>query len=104
MSQNGESDVEYVDLKTKLNAETAKIAWRELQRFFAQGRVLQVSSELDLVAAGCEFACDNKQQVDAWVQQEKIAQPADEQAQRWYEEDQYVWALVIAPWVLIQEV
>ena len=36
-------------LSDVFDAETAKIAWQELQRFFAQGLAIGVEPELDLV-------------------------------------------------------
>ena len=38
--------------KEKVNLETAKIHWKDLQRFFAKGEAVWVSSELDLVEVG----------------------------------------------------
>jgi hypothetical protein len=35
--------------KDKVNQETSKIAWSELQRFFAQGLAVNVTPDLDLV-------------------------------------------------------
>ena len=35
--------------RARINQETARLPWRELQRFFAQGRVIAVAPELDLV-------------------------------------------------------
>ena len=36
-------------LRAKLEGETSKIAWRELQRFFANGTAIYVAPALDLV-------------------------------------------------------
>ena len=38
------------ELMLKLNRETSRILWTELQRFYAQGAVLVVAPELDLIA------------------------------------------------------
>ena len=35
--------------RTKLNLETARMAWSELQRFFASGAAIYVSADLDLI-------------------------------------------------------
>ena len=41
--------------KDKVNLETSKIAWQELQRFFASGAAVFVASELDLVEVAHQF-------------------------------------------------
>jgi len=36
-------------LRAKLNQETAKAGWAELQPFFARGQTIYVAPELDLI-------------------------------------------------------
>ena len=89
-------------LKTKLNLETATAPWRELQTFFAQGLVLNIAKDLDLLSVGEQFAADNKALFEQWLASGQVAQVTDEQALNWYETDATVWALVIKPWILVQ--
>lgn len=91
-----------VPLKAKLNLETATAPWRELQTFFAQGLVLNIQKELDLLMVGEQFAADNKVLFEQWLDSGKVAQVTDEQAMSWHESDTTVWALVIKPWILVQ--
>ena len=35
--------------RAKINTETARISWKELQRFFASGKTLYVEADLDHV-------------------------------------------------------
>ncbi len=37
--------------RTKINLETAKVNWTEIERFFAQGSLISVDRHLDLVTA-----------------------------------------------------
>lgn len=90
--------------RTKLLAETAKIPWLELQRFFAAGSVLSVASELDLVDVACAMTADNKAVVAPWVQAGQVGAVSDSQAMEWLETDALVWAVVLSPWVLVQPV
>ncbi|MEQ8427355.1 MAG: DUF2288 domain-containing protein [Gammaproteobacteria bacterium] len=92
------------ELVAKLNAETAKIAWSELQTFFASGMTVYVSHKLDLIKVACELAEDNRDQVEDWMGQGLVANVRDEQASAWLESDILVWATVIHPWVLVQPV
>ncbi len=93
-----------VPLKTKLNLETARAPWRELQTFFAQGLVLNIHKDLDLLMVGEQFAADNKTLFSEWLDSGQVAQVTDKQAMSWYEADASVWTLVIKPWILVQAV
>lgn len=89
--------------RTKINQETSRIAWKDLQRFFASGATVLVSAELDLVEAAFQISEDNKNQVAEWLSEDKIGKVTDTQASLWYETDAEVWAVVVSPYVLIQE-
>ena len=86
----------------KINSETARIPWKELQRFFASGKTLYVDSDLDLVEVGIAFHRDQAEMVAQWLDQEKILAVSTELAKHWIENNAEVWAVVVKPWVLIQ--
>ncbi len=88
----------------ELNLETAKIAWSELQRFFARGLAIFVDEELDLIETAAELSLDNKAALQNWMRQGKVAPVNDEQAKLWLDRDTQVWAVVLAPWVLVQPI
>ena len=88
--------------RAKINLETSKIAWKELQRFFAGGTALMVSAELDLVEAAFQMSEDNVEQIRQWAEAGKLMRVPDEQAREWLEADALVWAVVVSPWVLVQ--
>ncbi len=85
-----------------LNLETARIAWRELQRFFARGVTVAVAQELDLLKVATEIARDNKAAVAAWMEAGAVGVVADDQAKQWLQADVEVWSVVVKPWVLVQ--
>jgi len=89
--------------KEKVNLETSQIAWKELQRFFASGSAVFVAPELDLVDVAYQFSIDNKEQVASWMQNNQVALVSDQQAMDWFESDAVVWAVVVKPWILVQE-
>ncbi|WP_019865314.1 DUF2288 domain-containing protein [Methylovulum miyakonense] len=89
-------------LKEKINLETSQIAWRGLQRFFAQGLAVNVAPELDLVEVAYQFSNDNKSQVAQWLANQQIGLVTDQQALAWWEDDTAVWAVVVKPWLLVQ--
>ena len=90
--------------KDKVNQETSQIAWSELQRFFAQGLAVYISPSLDLVKVADAFAKDNKSLVEEWMQQQQVHLVSDQQASKCIQDDSQVWAVVIKPWVLIQDI
>jgi hypothetical protein len=89
--------------REKVNLETSKIAWKELQRFFASGSAVFVASSLDLVDVAYQFSIDNKMRVAQWMQNNQVALVSDQQAISWLESDTEVWAVVVKPWILVQE-
>jgi hypothetical protein len=89
--------------REKVNLETSKIAWKELQRFFASGTAVFVASTLDLVDVAYQLSIDNKNQVAQWMQNNQIALVSDQQALNWLESDTEVWAVVVKPWILVQK-
>ncbi len=91
------------DLRVKLNTETAKIAWAELQKPFARGAVVKVSPGLDLVEVATSFALDDKAAVESWMRSGLVGRLGDDDARDWQERDPTLWAVVVAPWVLVQE-
>lgn len=88
--------------RAKVNLETARIAWKEVQRFFASGAAIFVSDELDLVEVAFQISEDNKAQLMEWMKAGKVARVSDEQALAWHEADADVWAVVVSPYLLVQ--
>ncbi|WP_313089667.1 DUF2288 domain-containing protein [Pseudomonas sp.] len=90
-------------LYAKLLGETASITWQELQPFFARGALLRVASDFDLIDAAQAVARDDRDCVAAWLASGRLAKLEAEQARDWLERDPSLWAVVVAPWVLVQE-
>jgi hypothetical protein len=99
MKTKPENDTELHD---KINSETARVKWSELERHFAAGSVLFVSDELDLIKAALHIAHDDKQTVQHWMAEGKLAKVTDVQAQTWTASDASLWASVVSPFVLVQ--
>lgn len=89
-------------LRVQLNGETARFAWKELQRFFAAGTVIAVGDTLDLIEVAVQIAMDNKGAVEQWLQAGQLGQVSDVQAQSWLEADAALWTVVVKPWILVQ--
>ncbi|MCL6271212.1 DUF2288 domain-containing protein [Sansalvadorimonas sp. 2012CJ34-2] len=94
---------EILSTNEKLNLETARIPWAELQRLYARGVVMVVSENLDLVSVAVAVVDDLADQVKAWVGQGKLRRATDKDALEWYEGEASLWAVAVAPWVLVQQ-
>lgn len=83
---------------------TAPIEWKALEPHFALGQVLTVSQELDLVTVAEAFTRDDSAAVKDWMGAGLVQLTADAQAAVWHERNpDNLWAVVIRPWVLVQE-
>jgi hypothetical protein len=90
------------ELHDKINRETARLNWSELERHFANGAVVYVSGELDLVEVALRIAHDDKEHLAPWIAEGKIAKVSDAQALDWQASDARLWASVVSPFVLVQ--
>lgn len=90
------------ELHTKINCETARLPWSELQRQFAQGAVIYVSPELDLVDVAVRMSSDDKDSIAAWLAAGQVGKVTDEQAQSWSAAEASLWTSVVIPFVLVQ--
>ncbi|MBE2896075.1 DUF2288 domain-containing protein [Pasteurellaceae bacterium HPA106] len=87
-----------------LNQEIAKIHWHELQVHFARGRVIYIAPKLDLVHVAQQMLQDDSQAIASLIEQGKIHAVTAEQAQTFYAHNQTLWAVVLPPWVLVQDI
>ncbi|HKM27213.1 MAG TPA: DUF2288 domain-containing protein [Thiopseudomonas sp.] len=90
-------------LYAQLLGETAQITWAEVMPQFAKGNVLWVASQHDLVAVAEYIINDDKKQVSALMQQKALHVLTDATAMDYAARDPELWAVVVAPWVIIQE-
>ena len=89
-------------IRAKLNSETAKLGWNELQRFFACGKLLYVNSDLDLIDVAFAIQQDDQVKVQQWKEQTRLTRVSDLQAKDWFVDNSLLWTLVVKPWILVQ--
>ncbi len=87
----------------KLNIDTGVMAWEELARHFARGVVVFIGAELDLVTVGQAMLNDDAVVMEQWREQGQLRRASDDDARNWHRDNTEFWALVIAPWVIVQE-
>ena len=90
-------------LRAKLNLETAQLGRPELDRHFARGDVIKVAVGVDLIDAALHIAENNTASVEAWLAEGRIARAELSDAEDWHARQPMFWAVVVAPWVLVQE-
>lgn len=100
MKTNPDNDT---DLRLKINSETARLPWAELEKHFAQGAVIFVSPDLDLIDVAVRISHDDKESIAGWMGAEKIGKVTDEQAQAWTEGQAALWTSVVHPFILVQQ-
>lgn len=91
------------ETKAKLNLETSRIRWHELQTYFARGQVVRVGKALDLLDVASELTADNRALFEQWLTAGDVGEVSPDTARTWYERDAELWAVVVAPWVLVQD-
>lgn len=91
-------------INEKLNTETARIAWSELQPHFARGAAVYVAPDLDLIEIARYVADDAAAKLQPLMAAGKFGVISEDQARAFYADNQEMWAVVVAPWVLVQPV
>jgi len=89
-------------IRAKLNSETAKLGWKDLQRFFAGGKLLYVNSDLDLIDVAFAIQQDDRIKVQQWMGQTQLSRVSDLQAKDWFSNNSLLWTVVVKPWILVQ--
>jgi hypothetical protein len=87
-----------------LNAQTGRIAWSELARYFARGLVVTLEQGEDLLKIAEILIGDDAGAVQSMYEKGLLRRARDKDAMRWQENDTEFWAVVVAPWVLVQEI
>jgi len=91
-------------LREEFEKDRGIIEWSTLSKFFASGLVILLTDEMDIVEAAVNIGLDNTEQVKTWMDENKIVKISDDKAKALYDEQAFIEALVVAPWVLIKEI
>lgn len=92
------------ELVAQLNKETAKLGWNELEKHFARGSVIKVNQGLDLIDIAALFANDDAKAIEDMLENGDVSHPDMSDAKIWNECNSVFWAVVVAPFVLVQEI
>lgn len=93
---------EQLTLKEKLNLETAKISWKELELFFAKGNLLTVSAGQNLIDVAEQIASDKQNEIESLILSKNIEFATPSWVRENCSENPTLWAVVVAPYVVCQ--
>lgn len=88
----------------RIEKESGELNWSELQAHFARGVVIYVSKDENLISVAEEVVKDNASHIEAMLESKQISRVSDDTARQWVVTNPLMRAVVIAPWVLIQEI
>ncbi|MCB1842452.1 MAG: DUF2288 family protein [Halioglobus sp.] len=89
-------------MRQAYHSQTARIRWHALQTHYAGGRVVAVAPGANLVDVAVQLGMDNTDAFSAWIEAGIVSAVDEAQALAWFEVDAELWAVVAAPWVLVQ--
>lgn len=92
------------ELRTHLHGETSKLPWVDLEKHFARGVVFKVEKGTDLLDVAIVMSRDDKETLEKMINEKKVVGAEIEDAKKWHEASASLWTVVIAPWVLVQEI
>ena len=90
------------ELRLHFTEEKAPVPWKELERFFAQGLVIEIDAALDLVEVAVHVALDRAEKVKEWMESGLVRRMNDELAIRLSEANLSVTGVVSRPWIFVQ--
>ena len=90
-------------LRREYFSQTALIPWRDLQLHYARGAVVNIAADMELVEVAVQLGMDNTARFQQWIDAGNVGAVTEEQALAWHESDRELWAVVAAPWVLVQD-
>ena len=91
-----------IPLDQRLNLETAKLNWKELEMFFAKGNLLQIAKGEDLITTAELIASNNQDELEKLILSKKIEFATPEWIRNNCQPSTELWTLVVAPYVLCQ--
>lgn len=92
------------ELRAHLHGETSKLPWVDLEKHFARGVIFKVAKGTDILDVAIVMSRDDKDTLEKWINDGKVSGAEIKDAKKWHESDASLWTVVIAPWVLVQEI
>ena len=91
------------ELRAHLHGETSKLPWSELETHFARGVLFKVAKGVDILDVAIVMSRDDKATLKEWIDTKKVIAVETEDAKKWHSASESLWAVVVAPFILVQE-
>jgi hypothetical protein len=89
-------------IQEQLAQDLADVSWKDIIPHCQRDAVIVVHEGLDMVEVGAAIAQDKVAQVQAWVEEQLLQKPTDQQLSLWNQSpEQPFSALIVQPYVLI---
>ncbi len=88
--------------KEKLNQETAILTWKELEVYFAQGKLLTVTPSCDLIDVASKISDNDAKQLEHLIDKKLIQFATPNWIRENCTDDTQLWTVVIAPYIISQ--
>ena len=62
-----------------------------------------MEDHVDMIRVAQLMASDDVKAISGMLEKKEIGKVTDEQAQRWSDSDALLWAVVVRPWILVQQ-
>lgn len=92
------------ELRAHLHGETSKLPWAELEKHFARGVIFKVAKGFDIIDVAIVIARDDKDSLKTWIDDKTVSGAEIEDAKKWHEASTVLWTVVVAPFILVQEI
>ena len=92
------------ELRAHLHGETSKLPWSELEKHFARGVIFKVENGLDILDVAIVLARDDKDSLEPWLNNSQVIAVEAKDAKRWHDTASSLWSVVVAPFILVQEI
>ena len=91
-----------ISTNDKLNLETATISWKELELFFAKGKLLVIEETMDLVKVASIIASNDTEALSELIEKHDVAFPSTDWVKKHCNPETKLWAVVVSPYVIAQ--
>lgn len=92
-------------LMKRLQGEILETHWEDLREHYEAGRVVMITTDLDLVDVAADMVIDDTDVIKAWLTQKKLYRPTPQQIEEIEEHPEYRFRfLIVRPYVLVQAV
>ena len=91
-------------LEDRLEKYTGEVDWPYLKKHYQSGALIYVDPALNITEVGRAIAEDDTETIKTWKKSGDIIQPSAPHAAYWEESGDTFLALVVSPFVLMQQV